>query len=80
MAVIISVVNNKGGVGRTTVTCNLAHALALLGRRVLVVDLDNQCNATALLLPKKLTVKHSLYEMIALDKLEHPRKASHHLS
>jgi cellulose biosynthesis protein BcsQ len=74
MAVIISVVNNKGGVGKTTVTCNLAHSLALLDQRVLVVDLDSQCNATALLLPKKLTVRHSLYEVIALDKLEHPLK------
>jgi cellulose biosynthesis protein BcsQ len=71
---VISVVNNKGGVGKTTVTCNLAHSLALLGQRVLVVDLDSQCNATALLLPKKLTVRHSLYEVIALDKLENPLK------
>jgi chromosome partitioning protein len=74
MAVIISVVNNKGGVGKTTVTCNLAHALALLGKRVLVVDLDSQCNATALLLPKKLTLKNSLYEVIGLDDLEYPLK------
>lgn len=41
---IISVFNNKGGVGKTTLTFHLAHALADLGHRVLAVDLDPQCN------------------------------------
>lgn len=41
---IISVFNNKGGVGKTTLTFHLAHALAELGKRVLAVDLDPQCN------------------------------------
>ena len=50
---IISVVNNKGGVGKTTVTVNLAHALTRRGQRVLVVDMDSQCNATSFLLPKE---------------------------
>jgi cellulose biosynthesis protein BcsQ len=43
---IISVFNNKGGVGKTTLTFHLAHALAEMGRRVLLVDLDPQCNLT----------------------------------
>lgn len=43
---IISVFNNKGGVGKTTLTFHLAHALAELGHRVLLVDLDPQCNLT----------------------------------
>ena len=42
----ISVFNNKGGVGKTTLTFHLAHALAELGHRTLVVDLDPQCNLT----------------------------------
>ncbi len=69
MAAIIAVVNNKGGVGKTTVACNLAHALAALGQRVLVVDLDSQCNATALMLPQKQSLERSLYEMLAQDNL-----------
>lgn len=50
MGRIIVTQNNKGGVGKTSATVNLAHSLALRGKSVLVADLDNQCNATSLLL------------------------------
>ena len=43
---IIPVINNKGGVGKTTTTVNLAAALARMGRRVLLVDLDCQASAS----------------------------------
>lgn len=49
MGIIISIVNNKGGVGKSTVTVNLAEALGRLNRRILVIDNDSQCNSTSLL-------------------------------
>jgi cellulose biosynthesis protein BcsQ len=49
-AVRLSVFNHKGGVGKTTLTMNLASALADLGRRVLIVDSDPQCNLTSYLI------------------------------
>ncbi|WP_278537720.1 ParA family protein [Delftia acidovorans] len=44
MVKLLSVFNNKGGVGKTTLSFHLAHALAELGHKVLAVDLDPQCN------------------------------------
>ena len=57
-AIVLSVVNHKGGVGKTTTVINLAHALVRLGEkrkkdyRVLVVDSDPQANATSVLFPR----------------------------
>jgi len=46
MGQIISIINNKGGTGKTTTTLNLGSALNKLGYKVLLIDLDSQCNLT----------------------------------
>lgn len=67
MTKIYTLVNQKGGVGKTTSTINLAAYLAKLGQRVLVVDLDPQANATSCLGVDKLDVENSTYDALLGD-------------
>jgi len=64
MACIYTLVNQKGGVGKTTTAINLGAYLAKFGQRVLVVDLDPQANATSCLGVDKATVSGGTYEAL----------------
>lgn len=64
MGKIIAVLNQKGGVGKTTSTINLAAAMARENKTVLVIDLDPQANATSGLGIDKESIENSVYEVL----------------
>ena len=67
MGKIIAVVNQKGGVGKTTTAVNLTACLHDLGLKVLLCDFDPQANATSGLGIEKKKLKHSVYDVIIND-------------
>ena len=71
---VIAMVNNKGGVGKTTCTLNITAGLARKDRRVLIIDVDPQANASLVLLGSKLfELPSSIYDVL-LEQDRHIRE------
>ena len=67
MGKIVAVVNQKGGVGKTTTAVNLTATLTEAGKKVLLCDFDPQANATSGLGLDKRHIRHSVYDAVIND-------------
>jgi chromosome partitioning protein len=70
MGIIYTLANQKGGVGKTTTTINLGAYLAEAGKRVLLVDIDSQANATSSLGIDKNNIQGGIYETLLRTVIE----------
>lgn len=64
---MIALANQKGGVGKTTSSVNLSSSLAFLGKKVLLVDIDPQGNASSGVGVKKGEIEHCIYDVLVDD-------------
>ena len=62
---IISIANQKGGVGKTTTALNLASAIALMGKSTLLIDIDPQAHSTVSCVADTSEIKKSMYDVLA---------------
>ena len=71
---IVSTINAKGGVGKTMTTQNLGHSLANQGRKVLILDIDQQCNTTSTLCGPDVVQGLTLYDIMNADSQIDPAR------
>lgn len=76
---VISVFNNKGGVGKSTLTYHLGHSLAKLGHKVLMIDLDPQCNLTICTMEEEHLKEIRKKEDNYIDDFEKAFKENHNI-
>ena len=70
MGKIVVIANQKGGVGKTTTAINLASSLAVMEKRILIVDIDPQANASSGLGLDVANIKHTIYDVL-LEKVSY---------
>ena len=70
MGKTIAIFNQKGGVGKTTTNINLGACLALLGKKILILDIDPQGNTTSGIGIKKKTLAYTVYDLLIEDKFD----------
>lgn len=70
MGKAIAIFNQKGGVGKTTTNINLGACLALLGKKVLMLDIDPQGNTTSGIGIKKKSLKYTVYDLLVRDNFD----------
>ena len=67
MSKVVALTNQKGGVGKTTTAINLSSALSMMGRKILLIDLDSQANATSGLGFPRDSLEKSVYDALLGD-------------